>query len=867
MPLNQRPESMELRGVRVHNLQGIDLDIPLGRFVALCGVSGSGKSSLAFDTLFAEGQRRYVESFSSYQRQFLERLEKPDADRLDFIPPAVGVRQQREISSRRATVGTASEIHDSLRLLFARIGVIVCPDCGNEVRGESATRVASALQSLPQGTRFQILFLSPIPPPSEIDDWRQRWIQAGFTRILFRGARYDLATFQLPGAPTSAESSPAAEILKDQAAIIVDRLTAGGDASRLTDSLETAFEQGHGSACILIAAPLPEDVPLRERLSEPVSIDGGSWHVWGCHTRLICHGCGREFLPLEPRLFSHNSPLGACPACQGTGESADGKSPCPECNGQRLRPEALAVRVAGRNLPDLCSHTAAETLAICERIPETIAVEDRVIAHKIVPRLLSQLRSLQQVGLGYLTLDRPATTLSAGESRRVSLTAALGSQLVNTLFVLDEPTAGLHPSDTERLIESLHELRDLGNTLVVVEHDQRVLREADWIVELGPGAGTQGGQVVFTGTAQQIAAAPQSLTGAEISRLETAAQTQKENSTSARRREVTGELRLTNVRHRNLQGIDLHLPLGVLCAVSGVSGSGKSSLIIETLYPALAAALGKTPSPTITGAFAELTGHADLAEVVLVDPLPPARSSRSNLLTLLGTFQHVRAQFAQTAEAKVLNFSQKDFSFNHREGGRCGTCQGLGTLAIDLQFLPDVSMTCPDCGGTRYRPEILQVKYRGLNIAEVLNQTVKEAFAFFRGIGRVQRRLQSVRDVGLDYLPLGQPLDSLSGGELQRLKLAAASATRTQGHTLYILDEPTIGLHPADVRKVLTSWNHLLDAGHSIVVIEHNLDVLRSADYVIDLGPGAGAAGGRIVAKGTPSEVAAVKESVTGRYL
>lgn len=861
---------MELRGLRVHNLQGIDLNLPLGRFIAVCGVSGSGKSSLAFDTLYAEGQRRYIESFSTYERQFLERFERPVAERIDHIPPAVAVRQRQEFGSRRSTVATASEIHDSLRLLYARLGTIVCPDCSLEVHGENPTRVRSALETLTTGTRFQIAFPVSLPTTVELSDWKTRWQRAGFTRAIYRGKTHALAEYT-PESSGTTQTEPLSTTAPspEEVWIVLDRLTAGGDKGRLADSLEAAFQMGHGAIVLLIAAPLPEATALRKQLFPPTLIDGAAWHVWQCHTRLICEGCRREFLAPEPRLFSFNSPLGACPVCQGTGDSADRKLVCPACHGDRLRPEALAVRVGELSLAGMCRQTVSAALAYCRQIDFSISEEVASLATHVLPRLISQLESLQEVGLGYLTLDRQSSTLSAGESRRVALTGALGSKLVNTLFVLDEPTAGLHAADTDRLIAALVRLRDLGNTLVVVEHDPRVLLAADWLVELGPRSGSDGGRIVFQGLPAELANAPESLTREVLpGRSPVSDRTANfRNVREIRRSATPSTLRLTGVRHRNIQNITVDFPLGVLCAVSGVSGSGKSSLVVETLYPALARALGKSVTCGLCGEFDTLNGHEELVDVTLVDPLPPGRSTRGNLLTLLGTFQHIRALFAGTADAKVLNFEEKHFGFNQREGGRCPTCCGLGTLAVDLHFLPDVSMTCPDCGGSRFRQEILQVKYRGLSIAEVLRLTVREAFTFFRGIGRVQRRLQGVRDVGLDYLTLGQPLHCLSGGELQRLKLASAATARTRGRNLFILDEPTIGLHPADVRKLRTSWDHLLEAGHSLIVIEHNLDVLRNADHLIDLGPGAGPDGGRIVAQGTPAEVAANSESVTGRYL
>ena len=847
---------MQLRGVRVHNLQGIDLDLPLRKFVVVCGVSGSGKSSLAFDTLYAEGQRRYIESFSTYDRQFLERLDRPDADRIDQIPPAVAVRQRREVASRRLTVATLTEIHDYLRLLYSRLGTVRCPKCGREVRRETPRAIREVLGRLPKGTRFQVAFSVPGPPLEELEEWRSGWRQRGFTRVVVGNRTHSLDDL------TAATLSRGGEVL-----VVVDRLSSGGDDGRLTDSVETALQQGDGACVLLIAAPLPDSFASREWMPEIRAVDERDWHVWNCQTRLVCGGCGQELMVPEPRLFSFSSPLGACPTCRGLGVGSGGE-PCPACQGTRLRPEANAVFVAGLSLPEFCRFTVSQALDQCQILTGQFQEAERPLSASVLPQIVGRLESLQQVGLEYLTLDRAAASLSGGEARRVSLVRALGSQLVNTLFVFDEPTAGLHAANTEQLLQVLLRLRDAGNSLVVVEHDPRVLQGADWLVELGPGAGREGGRLLYQGEPAGLAHCEASVTREWLANGKGAGGGSA--STADRRGQSTGSvgaLKLSGVAHRNLRDVSVEFPLGCLCCVSGVSGSGKSSLVLETLYPALCGVLGK-PVPGVAGTYAKLSGVEAIADLVLVDALLPARSSRSNPATLLGVFGQIRTLFAETADAKVLNFTEKQFGFNAREGsGRCPTCNGLGTLAVDLQFLPDVSMTCPECGGRRFRREILAVKYRGLDIAEVLDLTARDAFAFFRGIGRVQRRLQWLRDVGLDYLPLGQPLDTLSGGELQRLKLAAASSGRSKGRTLFVLDEPTTGLHPADVQKLLTSWRNLVDAGHSLIVVEHNLEVLRAADWVIDLGPGAGEAGGRVVAEGLPQKIAASKDSVTGKFL
>lgn len=888
---------IELRGVRVHNLQNVDLDIPLGQLIVVTGVSGSGKSSLAFDTLYAEGQRRYVESFSTYSRRFLERFEKPDADRIDPIPPAVAVRQKSGSRSKRATVGTATEIYDSLRLLFARVGVIECPKCRRRIERHTPATAQAALERLEPGTRFVVCFparaargesstaqarIDAEGSPAVAEKLLTRLTRAGFTKLIAGPCTVNIAE-------TATLGVPAQELL-----VVVDRLTAGGSTQeRLADSLETAFRHGDGSGIVLVqnlcqvsvppnavdaTAPLPASASPRQSRSvsdsETRVVDGAEYKVLSYNARLICPDCETEFADPEPALFNFNSPLGACPVCRGTGEvvtaAGGGQSPaaCPACRGTRLRPEAGAVRIEGKSIVALTQMTVAELHTWLGSRIDGIAGEERRLAEHILSQAIARLEYLREVGLEYLTLDRPARTLSGGEAQRVRLTAALGSKFVNMLYVLDEPTTGLHPRDAERLLTAVRRLQGAGNTVVVVEHDATIIRHADQVIDIGPGAGREGGRVVFQGSPAELAAAGQTATADFLCgrrRVVTA---------GISRRLPRGWLHIDGVEHHNLHGVSVDFPLGVLCVVTGVSGSGKSSLVEETLYPAIVAGLlarnppGGEPAPRgQAGRHSSLTGLDQIDSVLRIDQGPIGKSARAIPASVLNLSGEIRTLFAETAEAKVHNFSARHFSFNSAEGGRCQTCRGAGSIAVDMQFLPDVVTTCPDCHGTRFRSEILAARYRGLSIAEVLGLTVREAFSFFRGRTRLQRRLKALKDAGLDYITLGQPADTLSGGESQRLKLASFLSRASRSRTLFIVDEPTTGLHPADVARLVDCFGQLLAGGHSLVVIEHNLDLIRCADYIVDLGPGAGAAGGRIVATGTPEEIAQAAGSATGRFL
>ena len=914
---------IRLRGVRVHNLKGIDLDLPIGHLIVVTGLSGSGKSSLAFDTLHAEGQRLYVETFSAYTRQFLDRLDKPDADKIEGIPPAIAVGQRVVKRSGRGTVGTVTEIQEAFGLLFARAGQVICHVCGTVVEPATPAIVAKAVDSLAEGERYLVTFPVEVRPETDRAALAESFRDDAFARI-----RVDGATFRLDAGEFPMPSS-------GQAEVVVDRLTKGSEtSSRRIDSIETAFSKGLGRCRIIVES------------------DGRSLDFLQGRR---CTTCGTDYPEPDPRLFRYNSPLGACPTCEGYGSVVDldlakivpdpsktlregaiapwntpshadvleellavaprlkipldlpfeqlsepvtrilvdgapgflglrgffrklerksykigvrvflsrwrGYKTCPDCQGMRLRPEALAVQVLGKNIGEVAALTVTEARRFLERVTET----GGAIARRTVEAVKTKLDFLDEIGLNYLTLDRQARTLSDGESRRVSLTGVLGSGLVNMLYVLDEPSIGLHPADVSRLVKVLKQLRDSGNTVVVVEHETEVIRAADQLIEIGPGAGEAGGRVVYQGDPAGIEGVAGSATGDFLSG-------RKRAIVPRSRRVPTGRLNLLGATGHNLKSVDLSIPLGVFVAVTGVSGAGKSSLIEETLYPALLRKLKNESLPSLP--YREFSGAEGLTNVEIVDASPIGRSSRSNPATYLGAFDEIRKTFAATHEAKSRGYAAGTFSFNVA-GGRCETCEGSGALVVDMQFLADVTMTCPECRGRRYRPEVLEATYRGKSIAEVLDLTARESLSFFKTRPKVLARLRPLLEVGLDYLRLGQPASTLSGGEAQRLKLAAflastpsamARQAATGSKTLFILDEPTTGLHPADTLKLLEAFDSLLAGGHSLVVVEHHPEVLISADWVVDLGPGAGDAGGRIVASGTPEDVAKA-DTPTGRVL
>lgn len=926
---------ISLRGVAVHNLKDVDLDLPHRKLIAICGLSGSGKTSLALDTLYAEGQRRYIDSFSVYTRQFLQRLEKPEADSIEGIPPAIAVTHKNASRSNRATVGTVTEIVDHLRLLFAKIGRLYCRQCHVELQVDTPQSAAEVVQSWNAGTRFLVTYPLLVPAGEETSVLWQSLRESGFLRVIANSKTWNLA-----------DSVPAMPV-EGKIHVVVDRLTVEQHVgSRLRDSLESAFHVGSGRIVVFY------DASDSVRQAQSAKIDDKDWNYRSFSTALRCEACGIDYPAPEPRLFSFNSPLGACPECEGFGNvvdldmerivpnarlsiregaiapwntpayaheleelmalASDYRIPvdvpfsqlseevrclisegvpernfgglrgffkwlerrkykmhlrvflsrwrsyrlCPACKGTRLRHDALAWRIGGKNIGDLSKLSIDEAAAFFA----ILHLEDfeQKIAHVMLDQVKSRLGYLASVGLNYITLDRPIKTLSGGELARVALTSALGSSLVNMLYVLDEPSVGLHPSDVTRLVDSITGLRDRGNTVVVVEHEEVILRQADQLIEIGPGAGERGGEVVFQGTLAEMLDDPRSLTGDFLSgRRGVGGKTE-------RRTPNHGWIKLTGARGNNLKNIDVEFPLGVLCLVTGVSGAGKSTLVEDTLYPALCKRFKK--ETTNSAQYTDIFGDGQLEDVIMVDQSPIGRSPRSNPVTYIKAFDEIREVFAETIEAKTRNFTAGHFSFNV-DGGRCTACEGDGYQQIDMQFLADVYMKCPQCQGRRYRPETLDIKYRGRNISEVLDLTVREAFTFFRGRPKVQGKLKRLIDVGLDYLRLGQGANTLSGGESQRLKLALYMAQVRKGRTLFLLDEPTTGLHFQDVVQLLDCFDALLAVGHSLIIVEHNLQMLRAADYLIDLGPGAGGAGGQIVAEGTPEEISRVKASATGQVL
>jgi excinuclease ABC subunit A len=944
-------EAIEVRGARVNNLKNISFSIPVGHLTVVTGVSGSGKSSLAFDTIYAEGQRRYVESLSAYARQFLERMDKPDVDEVRGIAPAIAIRQKNSTRNPRSTVGTQTEIYDYLRLLYARVGTTFCRVCGREVHRDSPESSAEEiLAALPEGTRFYVLFPASagLNPEENGNGARKNGagrkkkseaqaksgmsrqmitahvmslMQRGFTRLYAGGQAIELAS------PDDYTRSDFENVF-----VLVDRLVARADVrERLVDSLETCFQEGHGQALIETAGGVE---PSRMRFSE----------------RFECKYDGTIYAPPEPRLFSFNNPYGACPTCQGFGniigldldlvipnpslslnEGAiepwtkpqhdwartelkrfcrqeripmdvpfnqlsrtdqraviEGKGNwagvrgffawletkkyklhvrvflskyrgytlCPDCNGGRLRQEARDVLVGGKTLPEACSLSIKESARFFDELE--LSPEQTAIAERVLHEIRRRLRFLVDVGLDYLTLDRLASTLSGGEAQRIQLATNLGSSLVGALYVLDEPSIGLHPRDSERLIRLLHNLRDIGNTVLVVEHDAEMMRAADHILDIGPAAGELGGQVIYEGDFENLLRDKDSLT-ARYLRGEAEIKEPKQRRTPQKRR-----LSLRGASEHNLKNIDVDVPLDMLVCVTGVSGSGKSTLIHDCIYAGLKKLAGNWQGHV--GAFAKIEGAQYVDDVILVDQSPIGRTPRSNPVTYIKVYDAIREAFAQTREAQAHGLDPSHFSFNV-PGGRCEVCQGDGTVTVEMQFLADVELVCEECKGTRFKPQILDVRYRGKNINDVLNMTVREAMIFFREVTKITNRLRVLDDVGLGYLRLGQSATTLSGGEAQRVKLAAHLSKRTGAKTLYIFDEPTTGLHFDDINKLLAAFRALIEAGGSLLVIEHNLDVIKTADYLIDLGPEGGDRGGQVVATGTPEEIMKVKESHTGRFL
>ena len=952
-------DEIVVRGARVHNLKNIDLEIPHNALTVVTGVSGSGKSSLAFDTIYAEGQRRYVESLSAYARQFLERIEKPDADVIDGIAPAVAIRQKNTTRNPRSTVATATEIYDYLRLLYARVGRTYCGVCGQEVKKDSVDEVADRMLALPEGTRLQICFpLQPPPQPSQPEKVKGRrgskkkvkpsdnsllkerlfeLRKRGFLR-LFQGGR--VIDFSTPESLLDVNFS-------EPVHVVIDRIVIAPDIrARLVDAVEQGYREA--GEVIFETAPRDEEAVQRFRFS----------------MRFECKNDGTRYDEPEPRLFSFNNPYGACPKCQGFGNTIDfdlnlvipnksltlaegaiepwtkpkyrplatemrryaraagipldvpwrdltpkqqdyvikgdekwwgvrgffeylerkkyklhvrvflsryrGYSVCPDCGGLRLRGEARQVKVSGKDICAISAMTVEEATRFFAELQ--LSREEADIADRLLVELRDRLRFLNDVGLEYLTLDRLASTLSGGEAQRIQLATSLGSRLVGTLYVLDEPSIGLHSRDTARLIKILHSLRDLGNTVLVVEHDAEIMRHSDRIVDLGPGAGENGGRVIATGSYDEIAHNPASLTGRYLNQ-------ELRIQMPATRRSGSGRsIKLIGARAHNLKKVDVTIPLGMLVAISGVSGSGKSTLVHDVLYNALVAEKGQ-----VTGGARAEVDHVEGAEwideVVLVDQSPIGRTPRSNPVTYIKAFDAIRELFAALPESQKRGYAAGHFSFNI-PGGRCDVCQGDGTVTVEMQFLADVELICEECKGMRYKPEVLEVRYHGKNIHEVLDLTVKSALHFFSGVPKIVEKLRVLDEVGLGYLRLGQSATTLSGGEAQRMKLAAhlqpkqrdfgrtqLERNRRHPRILYIFDEPTTGLHFDDVSKLLAAFRRLIEAGGSIVVIEHNLDVIKTADWVIDLGPEGGWRGGRVVAVGTPEEIVKASDSFTGQWL
>ncbi|MDB5387642.1 MAG: hypothetical protein JWM11_3288 [Planctomycetaceae bacterium] len=812
-----------LRGVRTQNLKGIDVDFPTNSLVVVTGVSGAGKTSLAVSTLAAEGQRRFIETFPTSARRFLERLERPDCDHIGPLPPAIVHRHHYRSAGRRSTVSALSEISTTLQQLYSSAGQIYCPQCHIPVVTHSAFSTAEVIRNLPHGQRIQICFDYPLDPNAIADTSASELLESGFQRVIV-GEQSLTLRFPLPSDwPLAAEWR-----------VVVDRLQTGRISSeRLIDSLEIAIQRGRGSCFVILHDP-------SQPSGTAAVLDGEPVRRYSFHTRPICPQCQTEFQPLNPRQFSFNSPAGACLVCRGLGNVQE--VTCAACHGHRLRPESLAVHCGAQSFGEFNSLTIEKAADICDHWSHELPEPVRQFAAPWLPPLTQRLEVLKRLGLGYLTLDRSGQSLSTGEAKRLSLAATCAVELVNALYVLEEPASGLHRQDIQQLIAVLKQLRQQGNTVVITEHVHEVIRTADVVVDLGPGAGPDGGQLIFQGCPLDLSNDEVSVTGAFLGGQKTVQ--------SSKRRAPTGWLRLHGVRCRNLHDIDVEFPLGTLCAVTGISGSGKSTLIRDALLPILSSSLRQPVAEPLVGTCRELEGSEAIQSVLYVDQTVLEKSSRGNVATASGIWPEIRTLLGVTPEAKLRQFTAGTFSFHNAGGGRCPTCEGRGTVAIDLQFLADLNVTCPECGGTRFQREVLEIKYRGHNVAEILGLTVRDALPFFRGQSRLQRRIKALKDVGLGFLQLGQPIASLSGGETQRLRLAARMMAKPAGTTLFLLDEPARGLHPADIQGLVNWFCDLLNEGHSFIVIEHREELVRIADHVIEMGPGAGPDGGRIVSAG-----------------
>ena len=827
--------SIVIKGAREHNLKNIDVTIPRDRLVVITGLSGSGKSSLAFDTIYAEGQRRYVESLSAYARQFLEQMGKPDVDSIEGLSPAISIEQKSTSHNPRSTVGTVTEIYDYLRLLFARVGRPSCFQCGEEITAQTVQQMVDAIGSLPESSKFQLL--APIVRGRK-GEYRKELLdmrRAGYARARIDGKNIDL------GDDISLDKQK-----KHTIEIVVDRLVMkSGDAlmRRLADSVETSLKLSGGLVGVLT--------------------DNG--HVSLYSEKLACIRCGVSYPEITPRVFSFNSPHGACPACDGIGyamtpgapddEDFTLLEPCEVCKGARLRPESLSVKVATQSIAQVTHLSVRAAADFFNSL--TFTERELVIAHRILKEIRERLGFLVNVGLDYLTLDRAAATLSGGEGQRIRLATQIGSGLVGVLYILDEPSIGLHQRDNRRLLHTLLRLRDLGNTVVVVEHDAETMMAADHLLDMGPGAGTHGGQVIAQGTPLDVMGNLDSLTGQYLRGTQMV-------SLPRRQRKPKGLLSIVGATKHNLKGMTAKIPLGLLTCVTGVSGSGKSTLVLEVLFHSLSQLLYHK-KPKIDGC-KELLGADALDKVIDIDQSPIGRTPRSNPATYTGLFGFIRDLYSNLPESRVRGYKPGRYSFNVK-GGRCEACQGDGLIKIEMHFLPDVYVTCEVCKGQRYNRETMEIHHKGKSIADVLNMTVDDAVEFFEHIPFIKRKLDTLHDVGLHYVKLGQSATTLSGGEAQRVKLSRELSKRPTGRTMYILDEPTTGLHFADVQRLLDVLDRLVEAGNTVVVIEHNLDVIKNADWVIDLGPEGGDRGGEIVAEGPPKEIAKSKRSYTGQVL
>ncbi len=840
---------IKIVGARAHNLKNINLKIPRDKLIVITGLSGSGKSSLAFDTIYAEGQRRYVESLSAYARQFLGLMDKPDVDQIEGLSPAISIDQKTTSHNPRSTVGTVTEIYDYLRLLFARIGHPHCPKCGKPIQSQSVDQIIEQILKLPDKTKFNIFAQIIREKKGEHKNLLEKIKSDGFMRVRIDGKIYSLD-----------EEINLAKTKKHTIEVIVDRLILKeGIRSRLADSLEMALKLGEGVVYIQ-------------------TIDDEKIFMYS--EKFACVDCGISLPDITPRLFSFNSPYGACPDCTGLGRrmtfdtnqihgmyewmyaiykfkmEEDGTEICPTCHGMRLKPEALSVTVNEKNIYEVTSLTIGECYDYFNSLK--LSEKESKIADQVIKEIKARLKFLLDVGLNYLTLSRSSGSLSGGEAQRIRLATQIGSGLMGVLYILDEPSIGLHQRDNQKLLATLKRLRDLGNTLLVVEHDEETMLEADQIIDIGPGAGDNGGQIVAQGTAQEIMQVDESITGQYLSR-------KKIIPIPSKRRIGNGKfLEIIGATEHNLKNIDVKIPLGTLTLITGVSGSGKSTLINEILYKALAKELHN--AKLIAGRHEKILGVENIDKVINIDQQPIGRTPRSNPATYTGVFDLIRQLFAQTKTSKMRGYKNGRFSFNVK-GGRCETCGGAGILQIEMNFLSDVYVECEVCHGKRYNRETLEVFYKDKNIYEVLEMTVDEAIKHFENVPRLVKRLQIIRDVGLGYIKLGQPATTLSGGEAQRVKLATELMKPSTGKTLYILDEPTTGLHAADIDRLLKILHRLVDGGDTVIVIEHNLDVIKTADYIIDLGPEGGNLGGEIVAVGTPEKISEEKNSYTGQFL